>query len=90
MASTVATPKVKKAPKAAPAHPTYSEMISQAIASLKERGGSSRQAILAYILENFSVGTNNVAINSRVKLALRAGVTKEALKQVKGKLFLLI
>lgn len=78
--------KVKKAtkPKVAPAHPKYSEMVAQAIGSLKERGGSSRQAILNYILKNFSVGSNGVAVNSRVKLALKAGVTKNALKQVKG------
>src|SRR6218665_1684072 len=37
-------------------HPKYSEMTRLALTSLKERGGSSRQAILKYILKNFKVG----------------------------------
>ena len=38
-------------------HPKYSEMIRMALTKLKERGGSSRQAILKYmyILTNFCV-----------------------------------
>jgi histone H1/5 len=31
-------------------------MVGKAIAALKERGGSSRQAILEYIMANFNVG----------------------------------
>jgi histone H1/5 len=31
-------------------------MVGKAIAALKERGGSSRQAILKYIMANFNVG----------------------------------
>ena len=78
--------KAKKAskPKAPPAHPKYSAMIAQAIGALKERGGSSRAAILKYILKNFKVGNNETAVNSRVKLALKAGVKAGALKQAKG------
>ena len=38
--------KADSKPKAPASHPKYSEMVSQAISSLKERGGSSRQAIL--------------------------------------------
>jgi histone H1/5 len=38
------------------AHPKYSEMVGKAIAALKERGWSSRQAILKYIMANFNVG----------------------------------
>ena len=51
------TPKVKKAAKtAAPsAHPPYLEMVTKAVVALKERSGSSRQAILKYILANFQV-----------------------------------
>ena len=53
--SSSSTPKAakKKAaakPKKPAAHPKYSEMIQQAVTSLKERGGSSRQAILKYVL----------------------------------------
>ena len=36
-------------------HPTYREMISAAIVNLKERNGSSRQAIKKYIHANFKV-----------------------------------
>jgi hypothetical protein len=47
----VTSPKKKVAakPKKPAAHPKYSEMVDKAISALKERGGSSRQAILKYI-----------------------------------------
>ena len=35
--------------------PPYLEMVTQAVIALKERSGSSRQAILKYILANFQV-----------------------------------
>ena len=52
-----AAPKVKKAakPSAPSAHPPYLEMVTKAVTALKERSGSSRQAILKYILANFQV-----------------------------------
>ena len=79
-----ATKKVAK-PKKPAVHPKYNEMVAAAVAGLKERGGSSRQAILKYILKNFTVGTENEKIvNSHVKMALRAGVKNDALKQSKG------
>ena len=82
-----ATPKVakKKAaakPKKPAAHPKYAEMIQAAVSSLKERGGSSRQAILKYICANYKV--DDKAANSHLKLALRAGVKNGSLKQSKG------
>ncbi|XP_048240502.1 histone 24-like [Haliotis rufescens] len=82
----VKTPKKKAAakPKKADAHPTYLEMIKKAISSLKERSGSSRQAVLKYILANYKVGDNQVAINARIKTALKNGVKNGALKQSKG------
>jgi len=53
----VAAPKPKKVVKSAAgsAHPPYLEMVTQAVIALKERNGSSRQAILKYILANFQV-----------------------------------
>lgn len=72
-------------PKKAAAHPPYIEMVTKAIAALKERGGSSRQAILAWIKKNFNVGKNDTTINTHLKLAIRRGVKSGALKQVKGK-----
>ncbi|KAK7109239.1 hypothetical protein V1264_013317 [Littorina saxatilis] len=65
-------------------HPKYKEMISAAIASLKERGGSSRQAILKYILGHYKVGSETTKINARVKMALRSGTKSGGLKQSKG------
>ncbi len=81
-----ATPKKKAAakPKKPAAHPKYSEMIAQAVGSLKERGGSSRAAILKYIVKNFNVGKDEKSVNSHLKMALRAGVKNGALKQTKG------
>ncbi|KAL8609079.1 hypothetical protein ACOMHN_033672 [Nucella lapillus] len=59
-------------------------MIAAAVTSLKERGGSSRQAILKYVLANYKVGTEVTKINARVKTALKAGVKAGTLKQAKG------
>lgn len=67
-----------------PTHPTYSQMILDAIGSLKERGGSSRQAILSYIMANFRVGTEKRLVNHHLKMALRASVERRALKQKTG------
>ena len=65
-------------------HPPYGEMIRQALVALKERGGSSRQAILKYVMANFKVGADEHAVNTRLKVALRNGVKSELLKQSKG------
>lgn len=65
-------------------HPKYSEMVHQALSSLKERGGSSRQAVLKYIMKNFSVGVDENVVNTHLKMALRAGVKNATLKQSKG------
>ncbi|XP_064648783.1 histone H1-delta-like [Lineus longissimus] len=62
-------------------HPKYSDMIAAAIDALKERNGSSRQAIVKYIAANFSVGDS---ADVHVKLALKRGVVAEQLVQVKG------
>ena len=76
------TPKAKKAaPKKPASHPTYSSMIVDAIKALKERTGSSRQAIVKYIIANFKVGDN---ANVQVKLALKRAVAAGLIKQVKG------
>ena len=62
-------------------HPKYSEMIAAAIVALKERNGSSRQAIVKYIAANYKVGDS---AGTHVKLALKRGVAGGALKQTKG------
>ena len=79
----VATKKATK-PKVPAAHPKYTEMIAAAVGSLKERGGSSRQAILKYIVAKYNVGKNETIINTHLKMALRTGVKNGSLKQAKG------
>ena len=76
-----AAPKKKTVAKKPADHPKYAEMIAAAIGALKERKGSSRQAILKYINANFKVGDN--AANA-LKLALKRNVANGFLKQVKG------
>lgn len=73
---------VKKPAAKKPAeHPKYIEMISTAITTLKDRTGSSRQAISKYIKANYKVGDN---CDSHLKQALRKGVASGALTQPKG------
>merc|ERR1712061_331781 len=81
---TDAKPAAKKAAKAkAPAaHPKYSVMIAAAITSLKDRTGSSRQAILKYICANYKVDAAKAAV--QVRLALKRGVAKGALKMARA------
>ncbi|XP_028395232.1 histone H1-delta-like [Dendronephthya gigantea] len=62
-------------------HPKYLDMITAAIAALKERNGSSRQAIIKYIKANYKVGDK---AGGHVKHALRKGVTAGELLQSKG------
>ena len=77
-APAVATPKSKKVAakktssvkKVTAAHPTFASMIATAVTALKERNGSSRQAILKYILANFKVGDAAKA-QGHVRIALR-------------------
>merc|ERR1719266_2157004 len=61
--------KAKKAAKPA-AHPPYANMIVAAIKALKDKKGSSRQAILKYVVANNKVADADKAA-VRVKLALR-------------------
>ena len=42
-------------PKAPPAHPTYEVMVKAAIVSLKERSGSSTQAIAKYLAATYKL-----------------------------------
>ena len=72
----------KKAAAKKPAeHPKYIDMITTAITTLKERNGSSRQAILKYVVANNKVGDS---ANTHVKMTLKRAVATGALVQVKG------
>jgi len=72
----------KQAKKAPVAGKTYAEMAVEAVTALKERGGSSRIAILKYIRANNT--TNETSDNRFLKLALKGLVAKGSLKQTKG------
>nr|ACO10257.1 Histone H1-delta [Caligus rogercresseyi] len=80
----VAEVKKKVAKKAPAAHPKYLDMVVGAIRGLKDTKGSSKHAIVKYIMSNYKVGDNDKHINTRVKLALKSGATEGVLKQVKG------
>uniref|UniRef100_A0A1D1YEP0 Histone H1 n=1 Tax=Anthurium amnicola TaxID=1678845 RepID=A0A1D1YEP0_9ARAE len=58
-----------------PSHPKYEDMIRDAIVALKERKGSSRQAIKKYIISTYKL-PDNVTTNNRLKLAITKGVDK--------------
>ncbi|KAK4311046.1 hypothetical protein Pmani_017425 [Petrolisthes manimaculis] len=72
----------KKVVRKAPTHPKWSIMVTDAIKGMKERGGSSRQAILKYVVANNTVGEK--AASTQLKLSLKRLVASGALKQVKG------
>lgn len=71
-------PIVKKKPAD---HPKYLDMIVAAITALKERSGSSRQAIYKYIQANYKVSESS---GTHLKQALKRGVTTATLVQAKG------
>merc|ERR1739842_221103 len=60
------------------AHPKYSVMIAAAIKALKDRTGSSRQAIMKYICANYKVDAAKAGVPLR--LALKKGVAAGTLK----------
>lgn len=83
----VVKPKVPKAKTVATTpsiHPSYSLMIKKAIADLNEKKGSSRMAILKFVMSHYQLGDNQTKINSRIKSALKRGVISSELMQVKG------
>ena len=77
-----AAKKAKKA-KAPAAHPKYSVMIPAAIAGLKDRSGSSRQAILKWIKANYK-GVDHPQAGQHLNMALKAGVKKGTLKMARA------
>ena len=68
------------APKKPADHPPYIDMIKVAISALKERSGSSRQAIEKYIKANYKVGE----VGSHLKMALKRGAASGKLVHTKG------
>merc|ERR1739844_513808 len=63
-------------------HPPSAVMAAAAITALKDKKGSSRQAIKKYIAANYKVDI--VKIGPFLNKALKAGVAKKTLVAVKG------
>merc|ERR1711997_712271 len=84
MADAAPAKKVVKAKKVAkPAvHPPFKAMILTAIKALKERGGSSRQAILKYVVANNKVDAAKAA--GPLKLALRKALAAGTIVKAKA------
>merc|ERR1712080_424479 len=76
-----AKPAKKKVAKKPAAHPPFKAMIAAAIKGLKERGGSSRQAILKHVVANNKVDAKSAAV--QVRLALKRGLAKGTLKKAR-------
>ncbi|OQU93916.1 hypothetical protein CLAIMM_00360 [Cladophialophora immunda] len=75
----------EKKPAAAPAHASYKDMIKEAILNLKERNGSSRQAIKKYVKANNNITvTSETQFDSLFNKALKTGVEKGDFQQPKG------
>merc|ERR1712026_197264 len=89
-AAAPAAPKAAKAkkpakPKKPSTHGTYASMIAAAITALKDKKGSSRQAIVKYIMANNNLGGADAkAVNTRTKVALKNGLKAGVLKNAKG------
>ncbi|XP_037301051.1 histone H1-like [Manduca sexta] len=72
-----------KKPKAKPTHPKTSEMVNNAIKELKERSGSSLQAIKKYIAVQYKVDAEKLA--PFIRRYLKSAVESGTLIQTKGK-----
>lgn len=79
--SASAASKAKKA-KTPASHPPFLKMIIEAITALKERGGSSRQAILKYIKSHYKIEDKIAEVNLRRVLVSAA--TSGKIIRVKG------
>ena len=62
--------------------PSSIDMIIAAITNLKEKNGSSTQAIKKYIVANYNVDMDKTA--PFIRKALKSGVEKKKLTQTKG------
>ncbi|EWC46640.1 hypothetical protein DRE_04127 [Drechslerella stenobrocha 248] len=74
---------VAKKVAAAPEHPPYKDMIKDSILQLKERNGSSRQAIKKYVLNN-NKGIKVSNFDTQFNNALKRGVLAGEFVQPKG------
>ena len=72
-----------KKPRTVPSHPKTSDMVNAAITNLKERGGSSLQAIKKYVAATYKVDVEK--LSPFIKKYLKSAVTSGSLVQTKGK-----
>lgn len=75
--------KATKAKKSTPNHPPTAVMVTTAITSLKEKGGSSFVAIKKYISSTYKVDSEKLA--PFIKKFIKNAVTVGELVQTKGK-----
>ena len=78
----VKVPKVKRAKAAGVQKLSYREMIAGAITGLKEKTGSSRQAINGYIVANYEVPQEKA--RGYILSSLKKGVSEGAFKSAKA------
>lgn len=66
----------RSAPKKTHKHPTYEVMITKALLGLKQRNGSSRHAVKAYIMANYDVTEKGMKtqFNQQVRRLVERGV----------------
>lgn len=67
-----------------PGHPTYSVMVVEAIAELKERNGSSRQAIKKHIVEKYAGSIGEATCSKNITKNLKALKDNGKLKEGNG------
>ncbi|CAJ0943448.1 unnamed protein product, partial [Mesorhabditis belari] len=65
-------------------HPAYADMVMASISALAERKGSSRVAILNYVLQNYNVGDDSKKVNLHVNNNLKKGADTGLLVRVSG------
>merc|ERR1712215_237273 len=75
----------KKSGKSEPKKMTYLDMVTEAIVTLKDRTGSSRQAIIRYIVETHKVEASKlVHVRKAIATGMEKGILKPARPSGKG------
>ncbi len=74
--------KTSSAPKKTPAHPKFIDMIVEAIKSLNERSGSSKQALAKFIFSKYPV--DDKSAQKYIKTSLKNGLKSGQIKQASG------
>merc|ERR1712098_347221 len=76
---------VKKSAKSEPKKMTYLDMVTEAIVTMKDRTGSSRKAIIKYIVETHRVEASKlVHVRKAIATGMEKGILKPARPSGKG------